>query len=229
MALKENPALLPADVVRRAKELGSALLADGMKGLGFEMEGCMEAAIMPLDMGMRMAGTAITVETSDGDNFPIHLATYSGGEGYVMVIDGKACEHTAYFGGLISGAAKAIGYEGIVCDGLVRDKDDCIAMGFPVFAKGIIQRGPKKANPGKLNEPIRCGGIPVKPGDLIVGDCDGVTVVPRELIEQAIEKAEVKKAYEDKRVETIEAYARARAQGEPLPQLAPQWVLDMMN
>ena len=131
MALKENPVLLPENIVKRAKELGSALLADGMKGLGFEMEGCMEAAIMPLDMGMRMAGTAITVETSDGDNFPIHLATYSGGEGYVMVIDGKACEHTAYFGGLISGAAKAIGYEGIVCDGYVRDKDDCIAMGFP--------------------------------------------------------------------------------------------------
>lgn len=228
MAVGKNPPLIEADVVRRAKELGSALLADGMKDMGIEMCGCMEPAMMPIDPGMRMAGTALTVETKDGDNFPIHVATYAGGEGYVMVINGDNCPHTAYLGELIASAADAVGFSGIVCDGLVRDRSGCTELGLPIYAKGISQKGPKKENPGNVNLPVRCSGITVNPGDLVVGDADGVTVVPRAKIAEAIDKANKKLEYETKRMETIRAYARARANGDPLPQLAPQWVLDML-
>ncbi|WP_423781878.1 RraA family protein, partial [Escherichia coli] len=92
------------------------------------------------------------------------------------------CSYRPYFGELIASAAKAVGFRGMVCDGLVRDRDGCSELGLPVFARGFLQRGPVKKNPGKINEPIRCAGIMVNPGDLVVGDCDGVTVVPRELV-----------------------------------------------
>jgi regulator of RNase E activity RraA len=228
MAIKPNPPLLGEEIIARAKNLSSALLADGMKGMRLEMDGCMEASIMPIDTSMKAVGTAITVETDNGDNFPIHVATYSGGEGYIMAIDGKGCTHTPYFGALISAAAKAVGYNGIVCDGLVRDRDDCIELGLPVFAKGFLQRGPVKKNQGNINESIRCGGIKVTPGDLIVGDCDGVTVVPRDLILQVLEKAEEKLAYEQQRVKDIAAYNEAKVAGKPLPKLAPQWVENLL-
>ena len=107
--MKDNPLLLDKHIVERAEALGSALLADGMKGMGIEMDGCMCSDVMPITPSMKMAGTALTVETDDGDNFPIHVATYAGGEGYVMVIDGKNCSYRPYFGELIASAAKAVG------------------------------------------------------------------------------------------------------------------------
>ncbi len=230
MAYNPNPSLLDEAVVQEAKGLGSALLGDGMKALGgIENDGCMSAEMMPATMEVfKFAGTALTVETDHGDNFPIHVATYSGGDGYVMVIDGKGCRERAYLGGLIAGAAKAVGFRAIVCDGYVRDRDDCTAEGFPVYATGIMQRGPVKKEQGNINIPVRCGGITVCPGDLVVGDCDGVTVVPRDRIGEVLVKAREKQDYEVKRVATIQAYMEARKTGAPLPELAPKWVLDML-
>ncbi|MCD8223765.1 MAG: RraA family protein [Clostridiales bacterium] len=229
MSYNSNPVLIDEKVVAQAKQLGSALLADGMKGMGLEMDGCMEASIMPIGPHMSMAGTALTVETDQGDNFPIHVATYSGAEGYVMVIDGKGCAHTPYFGELVSGAAQAIGYNGMVCDGYVRDRESCIEQKFPIFAKGFLQRGPVKKGPGNINIPVRCGGITVNPGDLVVGDDDGITVVPRDRIAEVIKNAENKADYEAKRKETIQAYIEAKKEGKELPELAPKWVLDMLQ
>lgn len=227
---EKMPELLPADVIERARKLNPALLCDGMNNMGVPMDGCMEAAIMPVnpDPSIYMVGTALTVDTDLGDNFPIHVATYSAAPGYVMVIDGKKYQERPYFGDLIMGAAKAVGLEGMVIDGYCRDKAGCLELHFPVFSRGQLQRGVVKKNPGKINHPIVCGGVPVKPGDLVVGGADGVTVVPRELVYQVLEKAEEKQAYEIKRDATIAAYSEAKAAGQPLPQLAPQWVLDLL-
>jgi len=224
------PELLPADVIERAKKLNSALVSDGMKACGIPGAGAMDAEMMPViaDTPL-MVGTAMTVETDNGDNFPIHVATYSGGEGYVMVIDGKRNKDRGYFGDLIMGAAQAVGYEGMVCDGYTRDNVGCRAMRFPVFSVGIKQAGPIKKEPGSMNVPIKCAGVTVNPGDLVVGDADGVTVVPRERVYEVLDEAEKKSAYEDDRDATIAEYRRAKAAGEELPQLAPQWVVDMMK
>ena len=231
MSMHDFPKLIPDEIMERVKKLNPALLCDGMKGMGIPMDGCMEASIMPVnpDPSMTMVGTAMTISTDNGDNFPIHVATYSAPcEGYVMVIDGKACKDRPYFGDLIMGAAKAVGYAGMVVDGYCRDKQGCIEMGFPVFSKGQLQRGVLKKDLGEINAPIRCGGLEVKPGDLVVGGADGVTVVPRERIEEVLVEAEKKSAYEDKRDAAIAAYSKAKAEGAQLPQLAPQWVLDLL-
>lgn len=230
MSTKYNPMpeLLPEDVIERAKKLNPALLCDGMKGMGIVNDGCMEASMMPVNKDVTMVGTAFTVKTDNGDNFPIHVATYSAKPGYVMVIDGNGYDKRAYFGDLIMGAAKAVGIEGMVMDGYTRDTLGCLELGFPVYSKGTLQAGPIKKDPGELNTPIVCGGIPVNPGDLVVGGADGVTVVPREHVYEVLEKAEEKLAYEEKREETIAEYIRCVAEGKEPPQLAPQWCLDMM-
>lgn len=232
MAMYEFPKLLPDEVIERAKRLNPALLCDGMKDMNIPMDGCMEAAIMPVnpDPSIMMVGTAVTVSTDHGDNFPIHVASYSApASGYVMVIDGKAYKERPYFGDLIMGAAKAVGYAGMVVDGYCRDKQGCIEMNFPVYSKGQLQRGVIKKEPGEINGTIQCGGIEVHPGDLVVGSADGVTVVPREHIDEVLKKAEEKAEYEEKRDAAIVAYNQAKTEKRELPQLAPQWVLDLME
>lgn len=225
---KPLPELIDSELVARAAAFGTAQLCDGMKGLGIDRDGCMDYDIMPITPDVKMAGTACTVETQDGDNFPIHVAIYQGKPGYVMVIDGKSCYDRAYMGDLMGGAAKAIGLEGVVLDGCIRDRIGLTEMGLHIFSRGYIQRGPSKKGPGKINEPVRCGGITVTPGDLIVGDCDGVTVVPRDRIEEVLALAAKKDAYEQKRREAIAEYTRCREAGLPLPDLTPDWVKEML-
>lgn len=221
--------LLPATVIERAKKLGSALLADGMKGLNVPGDGCMDCGINPVDIRMRVVGTAFTLESSDGDNLPIHLSMKLLKEGYVLVVDGKNYTAKAYFGDLIARQAQAMGAEGIIIDGYVRDRLDLTEMGYPVFARGYMQRGPGKKDPGTINYPIVCGGVTVNPGDLVIGDCDGVTVVPREKVDAALEAAEKKLAYEENRVSTIAKYREAKAKGGELFNLSPAWVDEQLS
>lgn len=224
--------LLPSEVIERAKKLNVPQLLDGVKAAKLDIpnDGCMDMHINAVNRGMTVVGTALTVETENGDNFPIHVASYSfQADGYVMVIDGKAYEGRAYFGDLIMGACQAVGFEGMVVDGCTRDRDGNIELDFPVYSRGFMPRGPIKKNEGNINTPIVCGGVKVNPGDLVVGDSDGVCVIPVEHIETVLAEAEKKQAYETKREETIAAYRKARAEGGELPQLAPQWVLDMMK
>ena len=223
--------LLPADVIARAERLNVPLLLDGLKAAKIEIPGggCMAMEIMPVERGMKVVGTAMTVETDNGDNFPIHVASYSVKEdGYVMVIDGKGYAGRAYFGDLIMGACQAAGFKGMVIDGCTRDRDGNVELGFPVYSRGFMPRGPIKKDEGNINTPIMCG-VKVEPGDLVVGDSDGVCVIPREHIETVLSEAEKKLAYEENREKTIAAYRKAKAEGRELPQLAPQWVLDMLQ
>ncbi len=221
--------LLSATVIDRARKLGSALLADGMKGLNVPGDGCMDCGINPVDVRMRAVGTAFTLESGNGDNLPIHLAMKLLKEGYVLVIDGKGYADKAYFGDLIARQAQAMGAEAMIIDGYVRDRLDLTEMGYPVFARGYMQRGPGKKDPGAINCPIVCGGIAVNPGDLVVGDCDGVTVVPREKIGAALEAAEKKNVYEEDRVTTIAKYMDAKANGGELFNLSPSWVDEQLK
>jgi len=223
------PELIPQEIIDRASKLNTAQLCDGMNDMGIFRNGCMDASMMPVASSMRVVGTACTVATEDGDNFPIHVAIYQGKPGYVLVVDGKAYTERAYMGDLMIGAAKAIGLNGIVLDGYVRDKEGLKELGLPVYSRGFMQRSPDKKGPGKINVPVYCAGVTVNPGDLVVGDYDGVTVVPRERVLEVLEKAEKKAAYEAKREETIDNYAKCRREGKELPDLAPAWVTEMLG
>jgi regulator of RNase E activity RraA len=225
----EPAELISQSLLDRAAKLGTAQLCDGMVGLGITREGCLDTAILPVSDTMTMVGTAYTVETKEGDNFPIHVAIYQSKPGYVLIVDGKGYTDRAYLGDLLVNAAEAIGIVGIVIDGCVRDKIGLQKLDFPVFSRGYIQRSPAKKGPGAINIPIICGGVPVNPGDLVVGDYDGVTVVPRDHIAQVLDNAEKKAVYESKRMAAIQEYRECRKTNNPLPNLAPDWVSDMLK
>lgn len=221
---KELPELIPEEFLERALNLSSALLCDGMIELGLIKDGAMDYSIMPVDDSLKMAGTAATVETEEGDNYAVNAGIYKSRPGYVLVVDGKANTERAYIGDLMARTAKVKGFKGIVIDGLVRDKIDIKKIGLPVFCRGYIQRKPTKTRLGELNTVISCGGLKVAPGDLIFGDCDGVTVVPRKYIKEVIKKAEEKSESDKTREKSIIDYENAKKIGKELPDLTPKWV-----
>lgn len=223
------PELIPEDIIARVKKLSPAQLCDGMSSLGIPRNGCMDANLLPLDDSKLMVGTACTVDTEDGDNFPIHVAIYQGKPGYVLVVAGKGYTERAYMGDLMGGAAAAIGLSGIIIDGYVRDKTGLAELDIPIYAKGLMQRSPAKKGPGEINTVVTCAGVKVTPGDLVVGDYDGVTVIPRDRIEEVLVAAEKKEDYEQKRRLAIEEYRKCKAEGRELPNLAPAWVTEMLE
>lgn len=152
----------------------------------------MDAGIEPVYQGIELAGSALTVKASPGDNLVIHKAIAMAEAGDVLVIDGDGYVGTAYVGELMCTSCHARGLAGIVVDGAIRDRADIEAMDFPVYARGVHPQGPLKKDPGSINVPVSCGGISVDPGDVVVGDGDGVTVVPRTDAAEVAERARAK-------------------------------------
>lgn len=224
------PERIPEDLIARAEKLSTPNICDGLEKLKLNpAHYTMDTAIKPVSDDMKIVATAVTVDTKDGDNLPIHVAIYSCKPGYCIVVAGKAAEERAYMGDLMASAAKVIGVKGIIVDGYVRDKLGLAENGMPVFSRGYKPSSPSKIGPGAINTEVVCGKVPVKPGDLIVADCDGVVCVPREIIADVLTKAEEKIAYEEKRVEAIANYARCKENGEELPDLTPKWVKEMLG
>ena len=158
--------------------------------------GALDPAIQPLDPERGLVGPAYTVETEAGDNLALHRAVARAPEGSVLVVDAKGCRDVATAGDLLALAAKERGVAGMIVDGAVRDRAAVVAMGFPMFARGIAVAGPVKKSPGAIGSAVECGGIEVLPGDLVVGDADGVVVVSRDDWRAVMERAEIRAAFE---------------------------------
>jgi len=126
---------------------------------------------------LSMLGTAVTVKVPDGDNAFIHLALDLAQPGDILVIDGNGCTTRSLIGEVMFTYAKNVGIAGIVVDGAIRDHDSLAHLGLPVYAKAITPQGPYKNGPGEINVPVSCGGRVVFPGDILVGDPDGICVV----------------------------------------------------
>ena len=187
------------DVVAHASKYQAAILADvaGRRGT--------LDRVAPLAPAMKLAGPAFTVEVRPGDNLMIHAAMSMAKPGDVLVIDGKGDTSCALMGALMINACKVLQLGGLVIDGAVRDTDELRELGFPVFAVGANPNGPTKFIPGRINWPISAGGVAVSPGDLVVGDADGVVVVEREKAASLLPLAAKKVADEAKRMDDIRA------------------------
>ena len=125
-----------------------------------------------------LCGPAVTVRVRPGDNLMIHKALMMVEPGDVLVIDGGGDVSQALVGGLMRTTCVAKQLGGLVIDGAVRDLCEWAEDGMPIFAKGHTHRGPSKDGPGEVNVPVSCAGLVVMPGDLIIGDADGVIAVP---------------------------------------------------
>jgi 4-hydroxy-4-methyl-2-oxoglutarate aldolase len=191
---------VPPEVVQQAASFAASILAD-VAG----RRGTLDGRIGPLSPGMRLAGPAFTVEVRHGDNLMIHAAMALARPGDVLVIDGKGDRTAALMGSIMINACKKLGLAGVVIDGSVRDTEELRELGFPVYATGANPNGPTKFIPGRINWPVSCGGVAVRPGDLVVGDADGVVVIEREKAPSLLEAAGRKVAEERKRLDDIAA------------------------
>ncbi len=153
--------------------------------------------------GRSVAGPAFTVRTRPGDNLVVHKALDLARSGDILVIDAGGELVNAILGELICLYASTRGIAGIVVDGAVRDKTAISAGQIPVFARGISHRGPYKNGPGEIHGPISLGGVPVHDGDIIVGDEDGIVVVPLSRAEATAAAAEGVVAREQEQREAI--------------------------
>lgn len=166
--------------------------------------------IKPMVPGWKLVGPAFTVRARPGDNLMIYKALEMAEPGDVLVIANDEYETTATWGDLTSLIGKVRGIAGMVTDGLVRDIAGMKEVGLPVFARGLTPNSPQKDGPGEINVPISCGGVIVNPGDIILGDDDGVVVVPKDDAERVIELTRAIVAKEEKTVKAI-------LSGNPIP------------
>jgi regulator of RNase E activity RraA len=150
-----------------------------------------------------MAGTAVTVKTRGGDNFTMMRAFEFCRPGDVLVIDAGGDVTNAVIGGILSFYAATIGTVGVVLDGAIRDVAEIRARDFPVYARGVNHRGPYKDGPGEINVPVSVGGMVVNPGDIVVGDQDGLMAFARDEAELLIEKAHAHLATEARTIQAM--------------------------
>lgn len=174
------------ELVEKFRGLPTANVCDCMERLGV-----MDAAIRLLSRptGKSMVGVALTVKARNGDNLMIHEAINLAGPGDVIVVDNEGGRNRSLAGAIMFGFMKYKGVEGIVFDGPVRDYDTVSQMDWYLYATGVTSRGPYKNGPGEVNVPVCCGGVVVHPGDIILGDMDGVLVIPRQEAAAVLEKA----------------------------------------
>ncbi|WP_248558595.1 RraA family protein [Paraburkholderia terrae] len=136
-----------------------------------------------------MAGTAVTMRSRGGDNLTYLRALDFCRPGDVLIIDAGGDLNNAVVGGILSFYAASVGVTGLVIDGAIRDVAEIREREFPVYARGVTHRGPYKDGPGEINVPVSVGGMVVHPGDIVVGDQDGLLAIPQVDVEMVIEKA----------------------------------------
>lgn len=185
---------------------------------------CMVGAIQPIKPGLRMIGQARTVQAMVGDNSAAHAALAIARPGEVLVIDGCGHADTALWGGIMTAAAVERGLGGVVVDGAIRDVAELRRTSLPMFARGSVPRGPHKGFGGAIDGPVAVGGVSIQPGDLILGDDDGVTVVPLAEIDAVLRAARRILANEAGIMQALRAgKTSAELVGITVPEPAPRY------
>jgi regulator of RNase E activity RraA len=188
-----------ADLVTQFHEFASANLADAMGRFHF-MDPEIESRT-----GLPLCGVAVTVMARPGDNLMIHKAMEIAQAGDIIVVNTTGNTANSVFGELMGNSAVAARLGGLVVDGAIRDVESLTALRFPAFSRSVSAGGCDKDGPGEINVPIACGGTVVMPGDIIVGDLEGVVVIPREDAAEVLKLVKALKEREAKRIEEIHA------------------------
>ncbi|MCB8942614.1 MAG: 4-carboxy-4-hydroxy-2-oxoadipate aldolase/oxaloacetate decarboxylase [Ardenticatenaceae bacterium] len=165
--------------------------------------GALPSGIKPLSPAMKVCGTAVTVHTMPRDNMMLHHAIAQATPGDVIIAHCSDFWEAGYWGEIMAVGAQARGLAGLIIDGCVRDADPIITLGFPVFARGLCIHGTTKFGSGTLNQPITIGPITINPGDVVVGDRDGVVIVPADHLVNTINKATAREAKEAQVMERL--------------------------
>lgn len=174
-------------IVSAFNEIPTTAISDVLNGLNN-----LDSAIKPLKEEYRFAGPALTVQLPINDNKAVLKAIGAAQPGDVLVVDSKGDTYRAIAGDFVVGLMQTMGIRALVVDGVIRDIAAIKELNFPVFSRGTTVASSGKAGVGDINIPISCGGVAVYPGDIIVGDADGVVVVPQKDAEIVLGKAKEK-------------------------------------
>jgi RraA family protein len=192
------PARPPRQLVKALAGMVTAHLSDNMNRL---VGG--GAALRPMHKGGKLCGPALTVKVAPGDNLMVHKAIDIAAPGDIIVVDAGGVLTCAIIGDIMSSLAEKRGVAGMVIYGAIRDAAEIRARRFPVYACGVTHRGPYKNGPGEINAAIALDGMVVHPGDIIVGDEDGVVAVPLAHAEEVLALAKVQLAKETAMLKAI--------------------------
>jgi 4-hydroxy-4-methyl-2-oxoglutarate aldolase len=187
-------------IIKEYSNMASATIheASGRKGY-------IDCAIKPIHAGGRICGPAFTVQCAPGDNCMLHKALERAQPGDILVVNVGGAYEYGYFGNLMATSAIARGLGGLCIDGCIRDSAEIIESGFSVFARGFAIRGTVKGTIGIINYPTVFGGQTIFPGDLIVGDDDGLVVVRLEECESVLEKTKARVAMETQKAVVLKS------------------------
>ena len=205
MTIEEHPAAaqVAPDLIAEFRGVATSIISDNMARLPGAM------GILPYHKGGQLVGTALTVKTRNGDNLAIHAALKIARRGDVIVVDGGGDVSQALIGEIILTHAESLGVAGFVLDGAIRDVAAIRASELPCYARGITHKGPYKNGPGSLNVPVSIGGLVVHPGDLIVGDDDGIVALAPQAARDLLPAI---RAQEERERVKIAGYKEARLQ-----------------
>ncbi|HEY1611101.1 MAG TPA: 4-carboxy-4-hydroxy-2-oxoadipate aldolase/oxaloacetate decarboxylase [Paraburkholderia sp.] len=198
--VKRNIERTDAATVERLSRFGVATLHEA-----FGRAGLMKPYIRPIYSGAYVCGTAVTVLAQPGDNLMLHVAAEQIREGDVVVVACTADNTDGMFGELLATSYRARGARGLISDAGVRDVGSLTEMRFPVFSRAISAKGAARATLGSVNVPVVCAGALVNPGDVVVGDDDGVVVVPRGVAARVADAAEKRESNEAEKRTRFEA------------------------
>jgi len=187
----------PKELIEGFRDLPVANIADNMNRMS-----CMDAKIRPINEEP-LLGSAFTIKVRPGDNLMLHKALDLAQPGDILVVDAQGDLTNSIMGELMVLWAKKKGIAGFIIDGAIRDIGTLKKMDIPIYAAGVNPRGPYKDGPGEINVPISCGGVVVQPGDILVGDEDGIVVINPKDAPELLIKAKDKSAAEQKTMEEI--------------------------
>jgi 4-hydroxy-4-methyl-2-oxoglutarate aldolase len=182
----------------KEQDVATVYEASGRKGF-------VDNAIKAAWKGARICGPAYTVQCAPGDNLMLHKALQRAPAGAVLVASVGGEYDFGYWGGLMATAAAARGLAGLAIDGCIRDSEEIAGMGFPVFCRGFCIRGTGKSTLGLINHPLNFGRLAVFPGDMILGDEDGMVVVRYEDCSEVLEKSRTRVALEEGKAKQLRA------------------------
>ncbi len=205
MAIEEFPIPAPveAGLISEFRGVATSIISDNLERLPGA------TGILPYHRGGQMVGTAVTVKTRHGDNLAIHAALKIARPGDVIVVDGGGDISQALIGEIMMTQAQSIGLAGYIIDGAIRDVSAIRTSDLPCFARGVTHKGPYKNGPGAINVPVSIGGLVVSPGDLVIGDEDGIVALSPAVAAALIPGI---RAQEERERAKIDKYKEARLQ-----------------
>ncbi|MCZ4061097.1 RraA family protein [Pantoea sp. LMR881] len=176
-----NTVPLSSETIDLLKQLGAATIYEAQGAFG-----ALDSGVKPLSPTMKLVGPAFTLDMRPGDNLLIHYALLHARPGDVLVIDCKGFMEAGVWGDVLTTQAMTLGLAGILVNGAVRDAQAIIDLQFPTFARGLSIKGTGKHQPGVINVPVTIDGCVIHPGDIVIGDRDGVVIVPPANLENAL-------------------------------------------